>query len=131
MSKQKMEQFGLMEVVFFIVKTSAIADKNLSDKVKFYVMFHFKRLVTKWNAPLIKLHPFLGLNILENIGNNVSTQLDKIQYKESVIFRHFIAEILSLCYPVYCCIYNGYGSVPVMEGFLSACAQLLWQLEGN
>lgn len=32
MSKQKMEQFGLMEVVFFIVKTSAIADKNVSDK---------------------------------------------------------------------------------------------------
>lgn len=47
MSKQKMEQFGLMEVVFFIVKTSDIADKNLSDKVKFYDTFHFKLLVTK------------------------------------------------------------------------------------
>ena len=102
-----------------------------TDKVKFYVMFQFKRLVTKWNAALIKWHPFLGFNIVENTWNNVSTQLDKKQDNEWVIFRHFIAEILSLCYPVYCCIYNGYGSAPVMEDFLSACAQLLQQLEGN
>lgn len=30
-SEQKIEQLGTMEVVFVTVKTSAIADKNLSD----------------------------------------------------------------------------------------------------